>query len=56
VEHHAVRLPDEFLDHMRNRGFSPLPAEEVPIDIGCQSSRFWRAWCAMQKTICRERA
>jgi hypothetical protein len=56
VEHHAVRLPDEFLDHVRNRDYSPLPADEIPIDFGCQSSRFWRAWCATQKTICRERA
>ena len=56
VAHHGVRLPDEFLDHVRNRGYSPLPADEVPIDFGCQSSRFWRAWCATQKTICRERA
>jgi hypothetical protein len=49
VQHHDVRLPEEFLSHVRNRGYCPLPAEETPIDFVCQSSSFWRSWCASQK-------
>jgi hypothetical protein len=56
VKLHDVRLPDEFLEHIRNRGYSPSPAKGVPLDFGCQSSEFWRAWCAAQKLICRKQA
>jgi hypothetical protein len=49
VQHHAVRLPEEFVSHIRNRGYCPSPAEEAPMDFLCQSSSFWRSWCASQK-------
>jgi hypothetical protein len=49
VQHHDVRLPDEFLSHIRNRGYCPSPAEDTPIDFLCKSSSYWRAWCASQK-------
>jgi hypothetical protein len=49
VQHHDVRLPEEFLSHIRNRGYCPSPAEETPIDGLCRSSNFWRSWCALQK-------
>jgi hypothetical protein len=51
VQHHDVRLPEEFLSHMRNRGYCPSPAEETPIDFHCQSSSFWRFWCASQRQM-----
>jgi hypothetical protein len=49
VEHHDIRLPDEFLNHVRNQGYRPEPPEEMPIQGLCRSENFWRSWCASQK-------
>jgi hypothetical protein len=48
VDCHDVRLPGEFVTHMRSREFSPSPVEE-PIDFLCRSSAFWHSWCASEK-------
>jgi hypothetical protein len=49
VQDHDIRLPDQFLSHIRNRGYCPSPTEETPIDFRWHSTRFWRSWCASQK-------
>jgi hypothetical protein len=48
VDCHDVRLPGEFVLHMRDREYNPSPVEE-PIDFFRQSSAFWHSWCASEK-------
>lgn len=46
VRVHHVRLPDEFIEHMKLSGFAP-PAEALPapaMEATNEAKRWWRAW------------
>jgi hypothetical protein len=51
VRFHNVRLPDEFLTHMRSRAFSPsCDKARFGNNDFCRSLSYWRTWCSAQKT------
>jgi hypothetical protein len=50
VRSHDVRLPEDFVAHMRSRTFRP-PAEVDAEPFAAQrSSAHWRRWCAAQRS------
>lgn len=47
VEDHNVRLPREFINHMRNNGFNIDSFDEIGIYKG--DFNFWNNWCQEEK-------
>jgi hypothetical protein len=50
LDRHDVRLPEDFVAHMRSRRFRPPVQSEVKPFAAHQSSAHWRRWCAAQRS------
>jgi hypothetical protein len=48
---HDVRLPQDFVAHMRSRRFRPAAQSEVEPFAAHVSSAHWRRWCAAQRSV-----
>jgi hypothetical protein len=48
LERHDVRLPEDFVTHMRSRKFRPPAKSDVEPFAAHVSSAHWRRWCAAQ--------
>lgn len=42
VEQHAVKLPDEFVEHAKSLSWTPAVVDEPELEYDL---RFWRKWC-----------
>jgi Leucine Rich repeat len=50
LHRHDVRLPEDFVAHMRSRHFRPPATSHVELFAAHGSSARWRRWCAAQRS------